>query len=384
MAKNLIKKANFEKHKQELKEFAEQPATNTELDKFSTGGKWSDFWTGGLPAVLSGHKVTGEELNNLVTELQTCFSEINERDRKVIKEFGEVYKTFEALDQGYIQGILIGVKSAEKASQEAKDAQKDVDDTIKALGKTINILKEFKDEVNSLEHLKDVDNIWNDVLQINNQIKALNKKIDKQDPKIANLSTKIDNAVNGLQSHIDVLLEYKGNLERIVHLSDIDSVWNDVNILKNQISDITKTFDSETTHIKGELSELMSFSKSQKHFDSVDDMWDRLLSSEDNLQKCINELGRISNSYDFINNLNHINDIDEEWDYSHSLGMEIENLSGEIKKYDKDFEYLRSKIDSINSENLALKNKIKLAYIVTGIAMGVTLLQLVLSFMGIL
>ena len=35
-----IEKTNFEKQKKELKAFAEQQATSTELDKFSTDGQW--------------------------------------------------------------------------------------------------------------------------------------------------------------------------------------------------------------------------------------------------------------------------------------------------------------------------------------------------------
>jgi hypothetical protein len=172
-----IQKTDFEKQKKELKTFAEQPATSTQLDKFDTDGKWSDFWSGGLPGVLSGHKVTGDEMNDLVTELQSCFKEINERDRKIIKEFGQVYETFEALDKGYIQGILIGVKSAEKASQEAKDAQKDIDDTIKALQITISKLKEFKDEVNRYKHLKDIDQLWGDIRQFETDLKNISKSL---------------------------------------------------------------------------------------------------------------------------------------------------------------------------------------------------------------
>ena len=61
-----IQKTRFEKQKKELKAFSEQPATSTELDKFSTDGQWSDFWAGGLAGVLSGHKVTGRLSKNLV------------------------------------------------------------------------------------------------------------------------------------------------------------------------------------------------------------------------------------------------------------------------------------------------------------------------------
>ena len=48
MSEYSIVKTDFEKQKKELKDFAEQPATSTELDKFSTSGKFSDFLSGGL------------------------------------------------------------------------------------------------------------------------------------------------------------------------------------------------------------------------------------------------------------------------------------------------------------------------------------------------
>lgn len=191
MCEYSIVKTDFEKQKQELKEFAEQPATTTELDKFSTNGKFSDFLSGGLFSLID-HKVTGEEMNKLVTELQACFSEINERDRSVIKEFGQVYETFEALDKGYIQGILIGVKSAEEASKEAKAAQKDIDDTIKALKMTVQKLQEFKNQVKTYAHLDEIDELWSQVQNLNNTPSSqIEKKIEEASNENSKLRKRI-------------------------------------------------------------------------------------------------------------------------------------------------------------------------------------------------
>lgn len=206
-----IQKADFEKQKKELKAFAEQPATSTELDMFSTDGQWSDFWSGGLAGVLSGHKVTGEEINSLVVKLQSCFAEINELVRKIIKEFGQVYETFETLDKGYIQGILIGVKSAEKASQEAKDAQKDINDTIKALQITINKLKEFKGEINRYAHLKDIDDIWCDIKRFEIELESISTELKTQS---ANFDKKIS-----------ILEQVRTQIEKTRHFNDIDAEW---------------------------------------------------------------------------------------------------------------------------------------------------------------
>ena len=170
MSEYNIEKADFEKHKNELKEFSERPATSAELETFNTkGGPFGWF----------DHNVTGAEINELVLQLQRCFLEINERDKNVIREFGQVYETFEALDNEYIKGILTGIKSAEKASQEAKDAQKDIDDTIDALQKTIEKLKEFKDEINNYTHIKEIDSIWNDVKQCDKKIDDILKELER-------------------------------------------------------------------------------------------------------------------------------------------------------------------------------------------------------------
>lgn len=382
-----IEKTNFEKQKKELKKFADQPATSTELDKFSTGGQWSDFWSGGLAGVLSGHKVTGEEMNSLVTELQSCFAEINERDRKVIKEFGQVYETFEALDKGYIQGILIGVESAKHASEEAKAAQKDADDAIKALQKTISKLKQFKDEVNRHKHLKDIDEMWSDVHRIDGQIEEISERIDTQEPQIEALSKKIDDTISGIQGHINDLTEYKDNLEKIEHLSDIDCLWTDVDALKKTTSGLSKSFETKTKDLEKGLSDIQTFRESQKHFDSIDDMWDRLQSSEKKLQKCIEDLSSISDMFVFWETLKdktHINDVDDEWEYSHSLGKEVETLSGKTSEIENNVAGLKDTIDTLDKENIELKNKIKIAFAVAGGALGLSVLQLILSIMGIL
>ena len=382
-----IEKTNFEKQKKELKKFADQPATSTELDKFSTGGQWSDFWSGGLAGVLSGHKVTGEEMNSLVTELQSCFAEINERDRKVIKEFGQVYETFEALDKGYIQGILIGVESAKHASEEAKAAQKDADDAIKALQKTISKLKQFKDEVNRHKHLKDIDEMWSDVHRIDGQIEEISERIDTQEPKIEALSKKIDDTISGIQGHINDLTEYKDNLEKIEHLSDIDCLWTDVDALKKTTSGLSKSFETKTKDLEKGLSDIQTFRESQKHFDSIDDMWDRLQSSEKKLQKCIEDLSSISDMFVFweaLKDKTHINDVDDEWEYSHSLGKEVETLSGKTSEIENNVAGLKDTIDTLDKENIELKNKIKIAFAVAGGALGLSVLQLILSIMGIL
>ena len=116
-------------------------------------------------------------------------------------------------------------------------------------------------------------------------------------------------------------------------------------------------------------------------------MWDRLQSSEKKLQKCIEDLSSISDMFVFweaLKDKTHINDVDDEWEYSHSLGKEVETLSGKTSEIENNVAGLKDTIDTLDKENIELKNKIKIAFAVAGGALGLSVLQLILSIMGIL
>ena len=430
-----IQKTDFEKQKKKLKTFAEQPATSTELDKFSTGGKWSDFCSGGLPGVLSGHKVTGKEMNSFVAELQSCFAEINEHDRKVIKEFGQVYETFEALDKGYIQGILIGVKSAEKASQEAKDAQKDIDDTIKNLQITINKFKQFKDEIKEYSHLKDIDKIWGDIQRFDKELKSVSQRLKDQgtglDSRISELAkfkaliekqkhlNDIDSIWKDVQAHrekiegfpddlealsiqltkrIDEMFAFKAEIDKSKHLKDIDSIWENTKALKGDISKLSESIAKKIGGIESDFSKIDELINGQNHFRDIDTIWENL----QELRKSVESYNGVINGYsekyealnasiseinDVINNLQtieHLKDVDDEWDFSHGLLNDIEAVNSKVSSVEKQTQEYDQMLQSFETDNLQLREKIKVAYIIAGGAIGLSVIQLILQLMGIL
>ena len=404
MSEYSIVKTDFEKQKKELKDFAEQPATSTELDKFSTSGKFSDFLSGGLLGLID-HKVTGEEMNKLVTELQTCFAEINERDRKVIKEFGQVYETFEALDKGYIQGILIVVKSAEEASKEAKAAQKDIDDTIKALKMTVQKLQEFKNQVNAHAHLKDIDVMWDDLRSLKKNtdkvLSELEKQHEKLEKKVSDLEKHkadllkiahikdidemwgdlketvgsieaIKSEISSLNTEIKAVTEsvdqYRSKLDQIKHIDDIDELWNQVQNLNSLLPSQIEKIGSIIDGIQDRVNTLTAFSKSQVHFGDVDAMWesldavsektktngDSIKSVSDMQQGLKNKIGALQESVADLEKQDHIKDIDVEWEYTHSLGEKIEAEGERISDSEGRLQKLEEQIESARNENFTL------------------------------
>ena len=100
MGELVIKYHDFENAKKEIKRFSEQTTTNLDLkrveDSKGVGEFLRDFpWGDGISLK---HKVTGEELNEITSQIQSHLHSINNTQIKLIKEFGQVYSALEALD----------------------------------------------------------------------------------------------------------------------------------------------------------------------------------------------------------------------------------------------------------------------------------------------
>lgn len=140
----VIKEHDFQAAKNALKSFIEKATTPVFIDIVDTldGVVW-----------LRDHKVTGTELNKVIFQIIDYLTQINIFHSGIINEFGQVYHAFEALDQDYIAGILIAVKSAEAASQKAEQG-------VDSIQKIVQVLEKFNTDLRKLEHLMDVDSLW--------------------------------------------------------------------------------------------------------------------------------------------------------------------------------------------------------------------------------
>lgn len=141
---------DFEKAKQELKKFSEQYSDGIELkrvddnkDLLETIG---DFVLGrGLNFT---HTVTGEELNELITQLQANFQCLNEKQIGLTKEFGQVYCALEALDRDYIRAIVKSLNSSTTANEDIQKAQEQLSLIIERQKRTIDSSQESLRRIN--------------------------------------------------------------------------------------------------------------------------------------------------------------------------------------------------------------------------------------------
>lgn len=210
--------SNFNKYKGELKIFSEQMEEEIKLPTVDYSGGifgWGD------------HKVTGWELNHLTEKIQEHLIANNNISSKIIKEFETIYKTFNALDNEYIKEIMQSIEKSNEAINKAnqglieaekriediketngkiqvaqnnikiiqdklQNAQQNIDKNIEFQKKIVDGLSKFKNKIDSYEHLKDIDSIWNDLEKVKNSLYILEEK----QKKIENLEMSLQDTQN--------------------------------------------------------------------------------------------------------------------------------------------------------------------------------------------
>lgn len=287
----VIKKHDFDVAKQNIKEFSLLKPKKLELLKVEEDG--------GLFGLFD-HNVTGKELNELTIQIQGYFKQYNDLNIKFIQQFGEVYKAFESLDKGYIDGILTAVKSAEKASMQAIDAQKGINKTIEIQKKTIAVLSNFKEELEKINHLEDVDYIWENQERIerklqnlasfDEELKQINiqqieeiyllkenyqkfKQVDLQNmeevyslkenyQKIQLIMNQIKNDIIEHTNNMESTQKKINNLYEMDHIQDVDKMWKDIDenklvveMIKSELTQTKEKTHDELVSLQNELKE---------------------------------------------------------------------------------------------------------------------------------
>ncbi|TSB45340.1 hypothetical protein [Alkalicoccobacillus porphyridii] len=348
MNKLVIEKHNFEKAKNQLKEFSLTKPEELALKKVEVDGglfNWFD------------HKVTGQELNDLTKRIQGYLVKFNTLNKKFIKEFGEVYNALEALDKEYIQGILLSIKSAEQASREAKNAQKDIHNTIEIQKQTIGALKNFKEKLDKYEYLENVDEVWKDTQRFGKNLESINAEID-------NIKLTFEGQFNSILQ----LDTFKEELSKFKYLSNIDVLWEevqvfnmDINSIKGKINEIKKNFNEQGNEVEA-LNQFVGTISQYKHLNDIDQVWedsqtffkniDSINEQIDGIKKKIkeqeNEVEALNQFVGTISQYKHLNDIDQVWEDSQTSFKNIDSINKQIVGIKKKSKEQESEVEALN------------------------------------
>lgn len=350
----------------------------------------------GLSFILGtdNHKVTGAELNGLTSQIQKHLIDINTIHGKFIKEFGQVYNALEALDKDYIQAILISIKATEATSQGIADTQKEIKQIVDGQRKTLEVLKKFKEKLDSYAHLGDIDKLWSNFNKWNNEMEEHKRCLEQQ------------------ISQTEFVLAFACELNKTVHLHDIDEMWESLEHANNLLTKICSDLNSirgAATKQQSDIEILLKFKDTvsgYEHLQDINEIWSKTEVHSDKLdglvQQSANALELVRASQGHIDELSkykedlcditHLKDVDALWD---SNKVHLNQLSKLEKQSEETNNLIQNNkeiidasiADSIEKNNAVMQEltqKVKYAYLVAGGTLGLALIELVVMLLKVM
>lgn len=442
---NIIEQHNFENAKKELKKFSEQTTTELDLKQVENSkgvGEFFGDWIFGRGIGLS-HKVTGEELNELTRQIQEHLTSVNNTQIKLIKEFGQVYTALEALDNDYIKAILISIKSTEETSQSIQTTQEQIKKIVENQRKTLEELKKFKQKLDGYAHLEDIDKIWNEYQKLNKEVNTLSiklqdvseknkdeiKKIDVLKTSLAATEKKIDELCkqsNEFFDKLEVIIEFTSGLENLVHIKDIDEMWDSISNLKEALSNTDKEIETIRTIVvenKEEITVVTSFIEKLsglKYLMHVDDIWSKMENNEilinkleraneihtekirkldeiethnlENIRIYEREIANLKEYKNQLDSISHLADVDNIWKDVENYNMQITELKRKNEMLVEINQKIKVDIDKKIEESILknsnyfkeVSNRVKYAYWIAGGSAGLAIVEFVLLLMKVI
>ena len=206
----MVKKHNFTKSIQQIEEFGKMATKEIEITPVQTEGTFIPF---------NDHNVTGDELNDVITEIQEHLIEVNKLQIKFVREFSNVYDAFNYLDKDYIDAInnnihTIGVVSnqaltasrqANEAAIQAQMANKNVEAALDTQKKIVDTLCIFKADIDKIKHIWNIDEIWENTEDAREKINKLGDELKKLHGVVDATALQIENSYNRIQEQLNNL-----------------------------------------------------------------------------------------------------------------------------------------------------------------------------------
>lgn len=374
-----LKFASFENAKKELQMFAQKTTSDFGLDHVpSSGGLFG----------LGNHKVTGDELNNVTSQVQDYLSKINGVNVDLIKEFGQVYNALESLDKQYIPAILSGIKGAEIASNQAKSAadhakvaQEDIRKSVQEQKKIIRVLEDHKAKLDKLKHLNSIDEIWH-----------ASKKLEQDSNKIKESFEKAKNDLKRLEASLKALQRFADGILDYEHLEDIDDIWERLSVVEDNIEGGIARFKDIEAGIVACNSAIDSMQiflnqiKDFEHLYEIDEIWCNVEQNQKNIERLEKRTIEQANNLATIQQQAHILNVDDMWEKLNNVSMQVIENKEEIQlEKNALVDWKNSVFEEMNMIAVGdIKRKLVIAYSIAGASMGLVVIELILNILGVL
>lgn len=400
----IIKRQNFESAKKRLKEFSEKKETELKIKQVETDS--------GLFGLLN-HKVTGSEFNDRMNTIRKHLVELNKSHNQTNKEFRAVYDALEALDEDYIARIISTLKALEKANQDIRKHQTilneganklnaqqlKTDRLVEQMKMNIHALKKFKQKLDSLSHLTDIDQIWNDCQMWHQELKVLTNAIDTAQRSgqenaeamkdVEKTVTTMEQNIENLFTHsttitneVETIMAFTTKLAQLTHLNDVDRMWDSLTSVDDELRHMNVALNEVeaivTQHGRNivTLLDFMNEATRLTHLMEVDEIWEKTEQHQTRLRQIEQQQKNDAHSLEKLTQTD-AETLQVVSTHSHTLDEHTAQLIERTKREEALAEQLEHYQQNTKEQFETVTKKMKYAYWIAGSSLGLALVELV-------
>ncbi len=268
------------------------------------------------------------------------------------------------------------VSQVAEKSNGLQKAIREIDKDISRISETADQLKteiqktvEFVEALQNIKHLHDIDEMWIDLANIHESIQGIAPRIMALENKYAQQ-----------EQCLDKLQAFMKSLIKIEHLGEVDSLWNDSNSIKSNISELfakDESFAKDVVNRQQASNQLADVIESQAgELESLHKQTQLLENLNQANEAAIQDL----NSYKMsLGEKAHLDDIDDTWNAVQNHTEQLKNLNTLNQTTRNDLEQALAKVtEDTNTTIQNLMKKLKYAYILAGGAIGLAMIELLM------
>lgn len=341
------------------------------------------------------HDVKVNDINDLTEKIQDRMIEQNKVLLRVIQEFKNVYETFSILNKEYILKIVASVKAAEeanrkaihglneinksnevinKSNEELKKHQRKLDSLIGQQALVVNSLKKFKQELEELKHLKNIDTMFEALSHIQEGLNEVEATVDTHQQQLMAISER----TKELQLNADL---YQKNFEEFKALTEVqfESVEEKINQQEVLVTSLKTTSTENMTSINFLLKEFADYQQKFNEFNEDNDKNLKNLNITMN-----NNMTNLNESVDNIEQQFLVYKTKMEQDVQvlqEKYDVENKNI---VAQFEKEFLNYNKELKELNELVAKLSGKLKLTKIISFSVLGIVLILIIFSFSGVL
>lgn len=178
-----------------------------------------------------------QDIDNMWDDIDICKKNIEKINKNIQTQQSEL-DNLAAASKNHTESIAVLSKNLADVEEYATDSRN-----------LINKLEAFREKVSALNHLMEVDEIWEQTKEHQNRIKRVEQEGEAHTDKLNELEqadSKMCESITSNTYEISLLKKYKDKLSEISHLDDIDGMWNDIEEHTSKLIEIEKR-DTELT-----------------------------------------------------------------------------------------------------------------------------------------